>query len=277
MFPHQAINTHLSCLICIPHEFVPTRYGMIQFHLETICCDVICLHETLDMYCNEIDLCFFTKHSMLVCPAWYASRTSSFRHDTVWYNFMSRLYAVMSFVCTKHSICIVMKCIYVSSPNTRCLFVPHDMQPARVTRNGMIQFHLEFDTRRYAIMSLVCTKHSICIVTICIYVTAPNTRCLFVPHDMHPAGINFDTIWYDTISSRSRYEVICCHVICLHETLDMYCNNMYSCFRTNKYAFVLFDMHPARVRSDTIRYDTISCRDYMLSCHLSARNTWYVL
>jgi hypothetical protein len=37
--------------------------------------------------------------------------------------------------------------------------------------------------------------------------------------------------------------------------------------------FVPRDMHPARVRFDTIRYDTISSRDYKLSCHLSARNT----
>ncbi len=138
MFPHQTLHTCLSPMICIPHEFVSTRYGMIQFHLETICCHFICLHETLDMYCNDMYLCFRTKHSryvfvphdmhparvrfdtirydpieticcrhvifldetldvycndmylclrtklsIRVCPASYASSTSSFRHDTV--------------------------------------------------------------------------------------------------------------------------------------------------------------------------------------------------
>ena len=36
MFPHQILDTCLSRMICIPHEFVPTRYGMIKVHLETI-------------------------------------------------------------------------------------------------------------------------------------------------------------------------------------------------------------------------------------------------
>ena len=71
------------------HDFVSTRYSMIQFHLKTIYSHVICLHETLNMYCNNMYSCFRTKHSIRVCPAWYASRTSSFQHDTVWYYFIS--------------------------------------------------------------------------------------------------------------------------------------------------------------------------------------------
>ncbi len=123
MFPHQTHNSYLSCLICIPHEFVSTPYGMIQL-------------------------------------------------------------------------------------------------------------------RRYAVMSFVCTKHSICIVTICIYVSAPNSRYLCVPHNMHPARVRFDTIRNDTISSRPRYETICGHGICLDKTLDMYCNDMYLYYRT-KYSILV--------------------------------------
>ena len=37
MFLHQTLDMWLSCIICIQHDFVSTRYGMIQFHLETIC------------------------------------------------------------------------------------------------------------------------------------------------------------------------------------------------------------------------------------------------
>jgi hypothetical protein len=58
------------------------------------------------------------------------------------------------------------------------------------TPYSMIQFHLDFDTRRYAGMSFVCTKHSICTVTIC-YVSAPNSRCLCVrlaSRVEHPGG-----------------------------------------------------------------------------------------
>ena len=132
----------------------------------------------------------------------------------------------MSSVCTKHSICIEMICIYVSAPNTRYVFVPHDMHPARHhLRHDTIQFHFDFDTIRYDIMSFVCAKQSICIETICIYVTSPNTQYVFVPHDMHPARHRFDTTRHDTISFRFRYDTIryhVTHVICLHETLDMY-------------------------------------------------------
>ncbi len=65
----------------------------------------------------------------------------------------------------------------------------------------------------------------------------------------------------------------------LHETLDVNCNNMNSIFCTkhSPYVFVPHDMYPARARFDTIRFDPISSRDDMLSCHSSARNTRYVL
>ena len=168
----------------VPHDMHPSRV------YETICYHVICLHETLDVYCNDMYLCFLTKHSIRICPVWFVSRTSSFRHDTVWSNFISRRYAVMSFVCTKHSICILTLCIYVSAPNSwyvldRMICIPHEFVS---TLYCMIKFHLDFDTRRYAIMSFVCTKHWICIVMKCIYVSSPITRFVFVlmiciPHE----------------------------------------------------------------------------------------------
>ena len=210
-----------QCLICIPHEFVSTRYGMIKFHLETICCHVICLHETLDMYFNDMFIYFRTKLSIRVWPAWYASRTSSFQHDTVWSNFISisiRDDMISCHLSARNTRYVLWWNVFMFLPQTLdsylsfLICIPHEFVS---TRNGMIQCHLEFDMRWYAVISFVCTKHSICIVMKCIYVSAPNTQCLFFPHDMHPA----------------------------------------------------------RVRSDTIRYDTISSQDNMLSCHLSARNT----
>ena len=125
-------------------------------------------------------------------------------------------FAVMSFACTKHSICIVMKCIYVSAPNTRCWFFPHDMHPARV-RSDTIQY----DTISSQDDMLSChlsARNTRCFFTICIYVSSPKTQCLLVPPDMHPARVRVNTIRYDTI----HLETIYCHVICLHETLDMY-------------------------------------------------------
>jgi hypothetical protein len=163
----------------------------------------------------------------------------------------------MSFTCTTHSVCFVLKCIYVSAPNTRHEFVPHDMHPARV-----------YET--------ICC-HVNCLQDILdIYVAAPNTlgtcmlRMICNPHE-------FVSTRYGMI--QFHLETICCHVICLHETLDVYCNDMYLCFCTkhSRYVFVPHDMYPARVLFDTIRYDTILSREDMLSCHLSARNTRYVL
>jgi hypothetical protein len=238
----------------VPHDMHPSQV------YETICYHVICLHETLDVYCNDMYLCFLTKHWIRICPVWFVSCTSSFRHDTVWSNFISRRYAVMSFVCTKHSICILTLCIYVSAPNSRSVL----------------------------------------------------DRMICIPHDMHPARVCFNMILYDQISSRFRYETICYHVICLHETLDMYCDEMCLCFLTkhsiricpvwyasrtssfrhdtvwsnfiskwyavmsfvctkrsicivticihvsapnSRYVFDPHDMHPARVRFETIQYD----------------------
>jgi hypothetical protein len=108
---------------------------------------------------------------------------------------------------------------------SRIICIPHEFVS---TRYGMIQFHLDFDTRRYTVMSYVRTKHSICIVMKCISVSALNTRCLFVPHVIIPH--EFVTTRYGMI--KFHHETICCHVICLHETLDMYSNDMYPCFRT---------------------------------------------
>jgi hypothetical protein len=131
--------------------------------------------------------------------------------------------------------------------------IQHEFIP---TRYGMIKVHLET-----MCCHVICLHHSICIVTICMHVSAPSTWCLFVPHDMHPARVCFDTIRYDTVSSRFRHETICCHVICQHQTLKMYCNEMYLCFFTKHLMLVSpHDMHPARVRFDTIRYDTITSR-----------------
>jgi hypothetical protein len=147
-----------SRCLYVPHDMhpAPVRFDTIQYdpisfrcRYETICFHVICLHETLDMYCRDMYLCFRTKHSIRICLVSYASRTSSFS-----------------------------------------------------TRYGMTQL------RRYAVMSFVCTKHSMCIVTICINVSAPNSRYWYVPHDMHPARFRFDTIQYDPISFRFRYETI---------------------------------------------------------------------
>jgi hypothetical protein len=116
-------------------------------------------------------------------------------------------------------ICIPHEFFYAS----RTICIPHEFFS---TRYSMIQFHFNFDTKRYAIMSFVCIKHSICIVRICLDVSAPNTRFVFVFFHMQLARVLMDTIRYDTI------ETICCHVICLHETLDIYCNDLYLCFRT---------------------------------------------
>ncbi len=126
---------------------------------------------------------------MLVCPAWYASRTSSFRHDTVWSNFISRRYAVMSFVCTNHSICIVTICNHVSAPSTldaclsRMICITHEFVS---TRYGMIQFHLD---------------------------------------------------------------TICCHDICLHESLDMYWKNIFLCYRNKLLIRVCPASHASRTSS----------------------------
>ena len=88
MAAYRLVMKLYHTVICIPHEFVSTQYGRIKFHLETICCHVIHLHEKLDMYCNDMYLCFRIKLSIRVCPAWHASRTSLFQHDTIWYNFI---------------------------------------------------------------------------------------------------------------------------------------------------------------------------------------------
>ncbi len=204
----NTLGTCLSRIIYIPHEVVSTRHSMIQFHLETICYHVICLDETHDVICNDLYLCFHTKLSIRLCHAWYASRTSSFRHDTVWYIFISRRYAVISFVCTNHSTSIVTICIHVSAPNTlgtclpRMICIPHDFAS---TRYGMIQLHLE---------------------------------------------------------------MICCHVICLHETLDVYCNDIYSCFRTKHSIRVCPAWYASRTNSfqyETVWCNCISRRDAVMS------------
>ena len=167
-------------------------------------------------------ICFRTKLSIRVWPAWYASSTSSFkfRHDTVWSKFISILIRDDMLSChlsAWNSLYVMWWNVFMFLPQTldsylsRMICIPHEFVS---TRYGMRQCRLEFDTRRYAVMSFVCTKHSICIVTICVYVSAPNTSCLFVPHDMHPARGCFETIRYDTISSRGN--MLSCYLSALN-------------------------------------------------------------